>query len=105
MQHTTKLGAEQRYFRDLASMSRRRLCITSFQNCSGAALNSSILIDHVSVDNVPAESLLEQLRAALQLSQYVATAWSNCAALDCSMAFNILLHQRDQALLDDSPNL
>ena len=68
-------------------------------------MNRSIqgLIDHVSMKNVPAESLLEQLRAALQLSQSV--AWSDVAALDCSMAFNILLHQWDQALWDASPFL
>ena len=56
--HSKKLGAEQRYFCDLASMSRRRLCIFSIQDWSGAALNHSIqgLIDHLSMENVPAES-------------------------------------------------
>ena len=35
----------------------------------------------------------------------MATAWSDGAELDCSMAFNILLHQRERALLDASPHL
>ena len=96
---------EQRYFCDLASMSRR--CMSSFQDSSWAALNRSThdLIDHVNMENVPAKSLLDQLRAALQLSQSVATAWSDGAELDCFMAFNILLHQRDQALRGASPLL
>ena len=36
--------------------------------------------------------------ATLQLSQSVATAWSDGTTLDCAIAYNILLHQRDQAL-------
>ena len=44
------------------------------------------------------EHLLELLKATLQLSQSVATAWSDNTILDCAIAYNILLHQRDQAL-------
>jgi len=95
----TRLGTEQKYFRDLTYMTRRRLC-TSFQDWTGAALNQSIqgLIDHVGIGNVFTEQLLEQLKTTLQLSQSVATAWSDGATLDCTIAYNILLHQRDQAL-------
>ena len=78
-----KLGVEQRYFRDLASMSRIRLCISSFQDPGP---------HQPCVENVQTESLLEQLRAALQVSQSVATAWSDGAALDCSMTFNISIY-------------
>ncbi|KAK2138491.1 hypothetical protein NP493_7646g00001 [Ridgeia piscesae] len=38
----TRLGSEQNYFRDLTAMTRRRLCISSFQHWSGAALNRSV---------------------------------------------------------------
>ena len=38
----TRLGTEQKYFRDLAAMTRRRLCISFFQDWTGAALNRSI---------------------------------------------------------------
>jgi len=91
---------EDRYFRDLAAMTRRRLCISSFQDWAGAALNRSIqeLIDHVGIGSISTEQLLEQLKATLHLSQSVATAWSDGATLDCAFAYNILLHQRDQAL-------
>ena len=101
----TRFGMEQKYFRDLASMTRRRLCISSFQDWTGAALNRSILglIDHVGIGSVSTEQLLEQLKATLQLSQSVATAWSDAATLDCAIAYNILLHQRDQALRGVSP--
>ena len=77
----------------------RQLCI-SFQDWTGTALNRSIqgLIDHVGIGNVSTEHLLEQLKATLQLSQSVATAWSDGATLDCAVAYNILLHQRDQVL-------
>ena len=100
-----RLGTEQKYFRDLAAMTRRRLCISSFQDWTGAALNRSIqgLIDHVAIGSVSTEQLLEQLKATLQLSQSVATAWSDGAILDCAIAYNILLHQRDQALRGVSP--
>ena len=100
-----RLGTEQKYFRDLAAMTRRRLCISSFQNWTGAALNRSIqgLIDHVAIGSVSTKQLLEQLKATLQLSQSVATAWSDGAILDCAIAYNILLHQRDQALRGVSP--
>ena len=68
----------------------RQLYISSFQDWTETALNQSIegLIDH----------LFEQLKATLQLSQSVVTAWSNGTTLDCAIAYNILLHQRDQAL-------
>ena len=74
----------------------RQLCISSFQDWTGSALNRSTpgLIDHVGIGNVSTEHLLEQLKATLQLSLSVATAWSDGATLD----YNILLHQRDQAL-------
>ena len=91
-----RLGTEQKYFRDLASMTRRRLCISSFQDWSGAALSRSIqgLIDHVDIGSVSTEQLLEQFKATLQLSQSVATAWYDGATLDCAIAYNILLHKR-----------
>ena len=81
-------------------MTRRRLCISSFQDWTGAALNWSLqgLIDHVDIGSVSTEQLLEQLKATLQLSQSVATAWCDGATLDCAIAYNILLHQQDQAL-------
>ena len=43
------LGTEQKYFCDLAAMTRKWLCISSFQDWTGAGLNRSIqgLIDHV----------------------------------------------------------
>ena len=96
---------EQTYFRDLAAMTRRRLCISSFQDWTGAALNRSIqgLIDHVDIGSVSIEQLLEQLKATLQLSQSVATAWYDGTTLDCAIAYNILLHQQDQALRGVSP--
>jgi len=86
-------------------MTRRRLCISSFQDWTGAALNRSILglIDHVGIGNVSTEQLLEHLKATLQLSQSVATVWSDGATLDCAITYNILLHQRDQALQGVSP--
>ena len=95
----------QKYFRDLAAMTRRRLCISSFQDWTGAALNRSIqgLIDHVDIGSVSTEQLLEHLKATLQLSQAVATAWYDCATLNCAIAYNILLHQQDQAVRGVSP--
>ena len=36
------LGSEQNYFRDLAAMTRRRLCSSSFHDWTGAALNRSV---------------------------------------------------------------
>ena len=80
-------------------MTHRRLCI-SFQDWTGTVLNQSILgpIDHVGIESVSTEQLLEQLIATLQLSQSVATALSDGATLDCAITYNILLHQRDQAL-------
>ena len=47
--------------------------------------------------------MLEQLKTTLQLSQSVATSWSDGATLECAIANNILLHQRDQALRGVSP--
>ena len=95
----------QKYFRDLAAMTRRRLCISSFQYWMGAALNRAIqgLIDHIGIGSVSREQLLEQLKATLQLSQSVATGWSDGATLDCAIAYNNLLHQREQALREVSP--
>ena len=83
-------------------MTRRRLCVSSFQDWTGAAPKRSIqgLIDHVDIGSVSTEQLLEQLKAPLQLSQSVATAW-----YDGATAYNILLHQRDQALRGVSPLL
>ena len=59
-----RLGTEQKYFHDLAAMTRRRLCISSFQDWMGAALNRAIqgLIDHVGIGSVSREQLLERLR-------------------------------------------
>ena len=96
---------EQNYFRDLAAITRQQLCISSFQDWTGAALNRSIqgLIDHVDIGSVFTEQLLEQLKATLQLSESVATAWYDGATLDCAIAYNILLYQRDQALRGVSP--
>ena len=87
-----RLGTEHKYFPDLAAMTRRRLCISSFQDWTGAALNRSIqgLIDHVDIGSISTEQLLEQLKATLQLSQSVATAWYDGATLDCAIAYNIL---------------
>ena len=82
-------------------MTRRRLCISSFQAWTGTALSRSMqgLIDHVGIGSVSTEQLLEQFKATLQLSQSVATGWSNGATLDCAIACNILLlYQRDQPL-------
>ena len=81
-------------------MTRRWLGISSFQYWTGAALNRSIqgLIDHMDIGSISTEQLLEQLKATLQLSQSVATAWYDGATLDCAIAYNILLHQQDQAL-------
>ena len=56
------------------------------------------LLDHVGLGNVSTEHLLEHLKATLQLPQSVATAWSDGATLGCAIAYNFLLHQRDQAL-------
>ena len=91
---------EQKYLCDFATMTRRRLCIYSFQDWTGAALNRSKLglIDHVGIESVSTENMLEQLKALLQLCQSVVTAWSDGATMDCAIAYNILLHQRDQAL-------
>ena len=88
-------------------MTRRRLCSSSFQDWTGAALNRFIqgLIDHVDIGSVSTEQLLEQLKATLQLSQSVATAWYDGATLDCVIAYNILLHQRDQDLRGVSPDV
>ena len=96
---------EQKYFRDLAAMTRRQLCISSFQDWMGAALNRSIrgLIGHVDIGSVSTEQLLEQFKATLPLSQSVATAWYDGATLDCAIAYNILPHQQDQALRGVSP--
>ena len=96
---------EQKYFRDLAAMTRRRLCISSFQDWTGAPLNRSLqgLIDHVDIGSVSTEQLLEQFKATLQLSKSRATAWYDGTTLDCAIAYNILLHQRDQALRGVSP--
>ena len=78
----------------------RQLCISSFQDWTRTALNWSIqgLIDHVGIGNVSTEHLLEQLKATLHLSQSVATAWSDGATLDCTIAYKIMLCQWDQAL-------
>ena len=86
-------------------MTRRQLCISSFQDGTVAALNRSIqgLFDHVDIGSVSAEQLLEQRKATLQLSQSVATAWYDGATLDCAIAFNILQHEQDQALRGVSP--
>ena len=96
---------DQKYFRDLTAMTRRRLCMSSFQDWTGATLNRSIqgIIDNVCIGSVSTEQLLEQLKAILQLSQSVPTAWSDGATLDCAITYNILLHQRDQALRGVSP--
>ena len=82
-------------------MTRRWLCISSFQDWTGAALKRSIqgLVEHVGIGSVSTE----QLKATLQLSHSVATGWSDGATLDCAFAYNILLHQRDQALRGVSP--
>ena len=95
-----RLDKEHRYFRDLAAMSPQRLCISSFQDWTGAALNRSIqgLTDHVGIINMSTEYVLEQLKATLQLSQLVVAVWSDDATLDCANAYNVLLHQRDQTL-------
>ena len=71
----------------------------------GAALNRAIqgLIDLVDIGSVSTEQLLEQLKATLQLSQSVATAWYDGVTLDCAITYNILLHQQDQALRGVSP--
>ena len=94
------LGTEQRYFRDLAAMTRRQLCISSFQDWTGTSLNWSIpaLIDHVGIGNMSTVHLLVQLKATLQLSQSVATTWSDGTTLSCAIAYNILIYQWDQAL-------
>ena len=86
-------------------MTRRQLCISSFQDWTAAALNQFIqgLIDHVDIGSVFTEQLLEQLKATLQLSQSGATAWYDGATVDCAIAYNFLLHQRDQALRGVSP--
>ena len=80
-------------------MTWRWLCI-SFQDWTGAALNRSVqgLIDHLDIGSVSTEQLWEQLKATLQLSQSVATAWYDGATLDCAIAYNILLHQQEKAL-------
>ena len=44
------------------------------------------LIDHVDIGSVSTEQLLEQLKATLQLSQSVATAWYDGATFDCATA-------------------
>ena len=90
-----RLGTKQKYFRNIAAMTRRRLCISSFQDWTGAAFNRSIqgLINNVDTGSVSIEQLLEQLKATLQLSQSVATAWHDGATLDCTIPYNILLHQ------------
>jgi len=48
---------------------------------------------------------LEQLKATLQLSLSVATAWSDGATLDCAITYSMLLHQRDHALRGVSPHV
>ena len=50
------------------------------------------------IGSVSTEQLLKQLKTTLQLSQSVAMAWYDGANLDCAIAYNILLHQQDQAL-------
>ena len=63
------LGTEQKYFCDLAAMTRKWLCISSFQDWTGAGLNRSIqgLIDHVdsgqwTLEAYPQNSCLNSLR-------------------------------------------
>ena len=73
-----QLGTEQKYFRDLAAMTRRRLCISSFQDWTGAALNQSIqgLIDHVDIGSVSQNSCwnsLRQLYSCLNQGQQLGT--------------------------------
>ena len=98
-----RLGMEQRYFRDFAAKTRRRLCISSFQDWTGAALNWSIQgpTDHVGIGNVSTENLLEQLKATLQLSQSVATAWSDLPT-KLQLWHKVASRQRDNALYRDS---
>ena len=55
------------------------------------------------IGSVSTEQLLEQVKVTLQLSQSVATACYDGATLDCAIAYNILLHQQDQALRGVSP--
>ena len=55
------------------------------------------------IGSVSTEQLLEQFKATLQLSQSGATAWYDGATLACAIAYNILLHQQDQALQGVSP--
>ena len=86
-----QLGTEQKYFRYLAAMTHRRLCISSMLDWMGAALNRSIqqLTDHTDIGSIFTEQLFEQLKATLQLSQSVATAWYDGATLDCAIVYNI----------------
>ena len=79
---------EQKYFCDLATMTRRRLCISSFQDWTGAACNRSILglIDHVDIGSVPQNNCWNSLRQHYScLSITVATAWSDGTTLDCAI--------------------
>ena len=55
------------------------------------------------IGSVSTEQLLKQFKATLQLSKSRATAWYDGATLDCAIAYNILLHQQDQALRGISP--
>ena len=57
----------------------------------------------VDIGSISTEQLFEQLKATLQLSRSVASAWSDGATLHCAIAYNILLHQLDQALRGVSP--
>ena len=41
------------------------------------------------IGSISTEQLLEQLKATLQLSQSVATAWYDGATLDCAIVYNI----------------
>ncbi|KAK2191068.1 hypothetical protein NP493_60g03005 [Ridgeia piscesae] len=85
--------------------SRTRELLTNQKNAVGGKFSRNFkplcLGEHDSTRvqrNVSKEHLLEQLKATLQLSQSVATAWSDDATLDCAIAYNILLHQQDQVL-------
>ena len=79
---------EQKYFCDLATMTRRQLCISSFQDWTGAARNRSILglIYHVGIGSVPQNHCWNSLRQHYSyLSITVATAWSDGTTFDCAM--------------------
>ena len=88
-------------------MTRRRLCISSFQDWTGAALNRSKLglIDHVGIGSVPQNNCWNSLRQHYSCLSQLSWYYSH----NCMVRWHYiglrhhLQHQRNQALRGVSP--